>query len=298
MSLSRAQYESETRDEVSGFTENQIRRYSRQIILPQVGGKGQRKLLDSKVLVVGAGGLGSPALLYLAAAGVGTLGIADFDAVELSNLHRQILHRTEDVGRRKIESGAETIRALNPEVTVTLHHERLQPENAMEIIEPYDVVVEGSDNFPTKYLVSDACVLSAKALVLGAVYQFEGQIGVFLPGGPCYRCIFPEPPPPGAVPSCQEAGVLGAVPGLIGSLQASETLKLLLQVGETLAGRFLVFDALHTEFMELEIARNPDCPACGEHPTIMEPIGYRPDQPETACTPSARPERSAPGSDT
>lgn len=280
-----------------GFTENQIRRYSRQIILPQIGGKGQRRLLDSKALVVGAGGLGSPAALYLAAAGVGTLGIADFDTVDLSNLHRQILHRTQDVGRRKTDSAAATIRALNPEVTVRLHQERLTPENALEVLRPYDVVVEGSDNFPTKYLVSDACVLSAKALVMGAVYQFEGQIGVFIPGGPCYRCIFPEPPPPGAVPSCQEAGVLGAVPGLIGSLQASETLKLLLQVGNTLAGRFLVFDALHTEFMELEIARNPDCPACGEHATMAEPSDYRPDPSEATCALQAGPEQPAPGED-
>lgn len=254
-----------------GFTENQIRRYSRQIILPQVGGKGQRKLLSSKVLVVGAGGLGSPAALYLAAAGVGTLGLVDFDAVDLSNLHRQILHHTDDVGRPKTESAAETLRALNPDVSLTLHRRRISSENALEILEPYDVIVEGSDNFPTKYLINDACVFLGKPLVFGAVYQFEGQAAVFRPGeGPCYRCIFPEPPPPNIVPSCQEAGVLGAVPGIIGSIQAAETLKLLLSIGETLPGRFLVFDALHTSFMDLEMKRNPDCPVCGDHPTITE----------------------------
>lgn len=278
-----------------GFTEEQIRRYSRQIILPQVGGKGQRKLLASKVLVVGAGGLGSPAALYLAAAGVGTLGIADFDVVDLSNLQRQILHRTGDVGCPKTESAAETLRALNPDVTLAVHQERITSENALEMLEPYDVVVEGSDNLPTKYLVNDACVLSEKPLVLGAVYQFEGQVGVFLPGGPCYRCIFPETPPPGAVPSCQEAGVLGVVPGVIGSIQATETLKLLLELGETLRGRFLVFDALHATFMELEMAPNPDCPICGQHATITELVDHGPDWPGISCASRPEPEGSAAG---
>ena len=271
-----------------GFTEEQIRRYSRQIILPQVGGKGQRKLLSSRVLVVGAGGLGSPAALYLTAAGVGTLGLVDFDAVDLSNLHRQILHHTGDVGRPKTESAAETLQALNPDASLTLHRERLTAENCLDLLEPYDVIVEGSDNFPTKYLVNDACVLLGKPLVFGAVYQFEGQAAVFRPGeGPCYRCIFPEPPPPDAVPSCQEAGVLGVVPGIIGSIQAAEALKLLLGVGETLTARFLVFDALHMSFMELETKPNPDCPVCGKHPTITE---LTDDQPAVSCPIRTEPE--------
>ncbi len=278
-----------------GFTEEQIRRYSRQIILPHVGGKGQRKLMASKVLVVGAGGLGSPAALYLAAAGVGTLGIADCDTVDLSNLHRQILHRTADVGRPKTESAAEILRALNSDVTLTLHQERLTSQNVLEIIEPYDLVVEGSDNFRTKYLVNDACVLSEKPLVLGAVYQFEGQAAVFPPCGPCYRCVFPEPPPPGAVPSCQEAGVLGAVPGVIGSIQAAEALKLLLEVGRPLVGRFLVFDALQMEFTEMEMARDPDCPVCGEHPRITEMIDQEPRQSEAACVSRSGPPGPVPG---
>lgn len=254
-----------------GLTEDQIRRYSRQLILPKVGGRGQRKLLDAKVIVVGAGGLGSPAALYLAAAGVGTLGIVDSDHVDLSNLHRQVLHRTEDVGFAKTVSASRTIHSLNPDVTLALHQERITSENALDILAPYDVVVEGSDNFPTKYLVNDACVLLEKPLVLGAVYQFEGQIAVFQPGqGPCYRCIFPYPPPPGAVPSCQEAGVLGVVPGVIGTIQATEVLKLLLEVGTALRGRLLVFDALQMSFLELKMAQNPDCPVCGEHPAITQ----------------------------
>jgi adenylyltransferase/sulfurtransferase len=256
---------------VFGFTEAQIRRYSRQIILPHVGGKGQRRLLRSRVLVVGAGGLGSPAALYLAAAGVGSLGIVDFDAVELSNLHRQILHSTPDLGRPKTESARDAIRALNPDVDLMLHHERLTSENALAILGPYDVVVEGSDNFPTKYLVNDACVFLGKPLVLGAVYQFEGQASVFLPGeGPCYRCIFPEPPPLGAVPSCQEAGVLGVVPGLIGCIQATETIKLLLDAGSALVGRLLVYDALNMDFTELKVERDPECSVCGDRATVTE----------------------------
>ncbi|MGD2104382.1 MAG: molybdopterin-synthase adenylyltransferase MoeB [Anaerolineae bacterium] len=257
------------------FTEEQIRRYSRQIILPHVGGRGQRRLLSSKVLIVGVGGLGSPAALYLAAAGVGTLGIVDSDVVDLSNLHRQVIHRTKDVGRPKTASTAETLRALNPDVELTLHQERLTSENVLEILEPYDVVVEGSDNFGTKYLVNDACALLGKPMVLGAVYQFEGQAMVFHPDhGFCYRCIFPDPPPPGTVPTCQEAGVLGAVPGIIGSIQANETLKLLLGAGETLAGRFLVVDAIDLSFMDLDMARNPDCPACGEDQTMTRLAKY------------------------
>lgn len=277
-----------------GLTDHQIRRYSRQIILPRVGGRGQRRLLDAKVLIVGAGGLGSPAALYLAAAGVGTLGIVDSDAVDLSNLHRQILHDTPDVGRPKTESAAETVKALNPDVALVLHQERITSQNALDIIQPYDVVVEGSDNFPTKYLVNDACILLGKPLVMGAVYQFEGQVAVFgLSRGPCYRCIFREAPPPGAVPSCEEAGVLGVVPGIIGSIQAAETLKLLLDVGEALSGRFLVFDALQASFMELELKRDPQCPVCGVDPVITELGDYGLDALDASCPIRTAP-RSAP----
>ena len=270
-----------------GFTEEQIRRYSRQIILPDVGGKGQKKLLESRVLLIGAGGLGSPAGLYLAAAGVGTLGFVDFDVVDISNLHRQILHYTEDVGRSKTQSAAETVQALNPDVEVIQHPVKLTAENAMEILTDYDVIVDGSDNFPAKYLANDACVLLGKPLVLGAVFQFEGQATVFVPGeGPCYRCLFPTPPPPGSVPSCQEAGVFGAVPGVIGTIQAVETIKLLLGVGTSLLGRFLVFDALAMDFMDVKIERNPDCPVCGDHPTVTGLIDY-----ELFCSLRACPER-------
>lgn len=258
-----------------GFSDEQIQRYSRQIILPDVGGKGQRKLLESKVLLIGAGGLGSPAGYYLAAAGVGTLGFVDFDVVDLSNLHRQILHNTERVGQPKTASAAETIARLNPDVRVIQYQERLTSENALQIFEPYDIIVDGSDNFPAKYLANDACVLLGKPLVLGAVFQFDGQLSVFLPHqGPCYRCIFPEPPPPGSVPSCQEAGVFGAVPGVIGTIQAVETVKLLLGLGESLAGRLLIYDGLMGEFLEVKIQRNPDCLVCGEEPTVTELIDY------------------------
>ncbi len=258
-----------------GFTEEQIRRYSRQIILPHVGGKGQRKLLESKVLLIGAGGLGSPAGLYLSAAGVGTLGFVDFDVVDLSNLHRQVLHHTADVGRAKTESAAETVRALNPDVRVVLHQAKLRSEIAQEIFTEYDVVVDGSDNFPTKYLANDTCVLLGKPLVFGAVFQFDGQASVFMPGqGPCYRCLFPTPPQPGTIPSCQEAGVLGVVPGIIGCIQANEVIKLLLGLGETLVGRLLILDAMQMEFAEVWVKRNPECPICGERPTVTELIDY------------------------
>jgi adenylyltransferase/sulfurtransferase len=260
---------------VFGFTEEQILRYSRQIILPYVGGEGQRKLLASSVLLIGAGGLGCPAGLYLAAAGVGTLGFLDFDVVDLSNLHRQILHHTGDLDRPKTESAAETVRGLNPDVQVILHQQNLTSENAMEILAQYDVIVEGSDNFPTKYLANDACVLLGKPLVFGSVSQFEGQVSVFLPGqSACYRCLFPTPPPPGSVPSCQEAGVLGVVPGVIGCIQAAETIKLLLELGNTLAGRLLVANTLDMEFLEIQAQRDPRCPVCGEHPTVTELIDY------------------------
>jgi len=258
-----------------GFTEQQIERYSRHIILPQVGGKGQQRLLASKVLLVGTGGLGSPAGLYLAAAGVGTLGLVDFDVVDLSNLNRQIMHHTADVGRPKTESAAETIRALNPDVHVIVYQERLAAGNALEIFSDYDVIVDGSDNFPTRYLTNDACVLLGKPLAFGAIFQFEGQASVFALGqGPCYRCLFPDPPPPGAVPSCQQAGVFGVLPGVIGCVQATETIKLLLGLGKTLAGRLLVFDALDMSFMEVRVNRDPQCPVCGDRPTVTELIDY------------------------
>ncbi|MFQ6059070.1 MAG: molybdopterin-synthase adenylyltransferase MoeB [Anaerolineae bacterium] len=259
-----------------GFTEDQIVRYSRHIILREVGGMGQRKLLNSSVLLIGAGGLGSPAGLYLAAAGVGTLGIVDFDAVDLSNLQRQILHRTRDVGRPKTESARDTLVALNPDVTVIPHQVQLTSENALEVLEGYDVVVNGADNFPTRYLVNDACVLLGVPLVDAAIFMFEGMVTVFHPanGGPCYRCLFPTPPPPGEVPSCQEAGVLGVLPGIMGSLQALEAIKLLLGKGKPLIGELLLFDALEMEFRTVKLERDPACPVCGDHPTVTQLIDY------------------------
>lgn len=256
------------------FSEEQIRRYSRHIILPQVGGKGQRKLLQSRVLLVGAGGLGSPAALYLAAAGVGKLGIVDFDTVDMSNLQRQILHHTHDVGRPKVTSAAESIADINPDVQVVPHTVQLSSENIMDIIADYDIVVDGSDNFPTRYLVNDACVLANKPNVHGSIFLFEGQATVFLPEKGCYRCLYPAPPPPGLVPSCQEAGVLGVLPGIIGVIQAIETVKLILGVGESLVNRLLLFDALAMEFRQVRIRRDPQCPICGDHPTIRELIDY------------------------
>ena len=257
-----------------GWTEEQIRRYSRHIILSEVGGKGQRKLLNSKVLLVGAGGLGSPAALYLAAAGVGTLGIVDFDLVDLSNLQRQILHHGHDVGRPKITSAKETINDINPDVKVIPHETRLSSENIMEIIADYDIVLDGTDNFPTRYLINDACVLSGKPNVHGSIFRFEGQATVFAPGKGCYRCLYPAPPPPGMVPSCQEAGVLGVLPGVVGTIQAIETIKLILGIGDSLAGRLLLFDALGMDFREVRIRRDPGCPICGDNPTIHELIDY------------------------
>lgn len=257
------------------LTEEQIRRYSRQIILKGVGGKGQKKLAQAKVLLVGAGGLGSPAGLYLAAAGVGTLGIVDSDEVDLSNLHRQILHRTQDLGKPKIESARRTMVEVNPDVMVVPYRERLSSGNIMEIIKEYDMVVDGSDNFETRYLVNDACVFARKPLSHGAVFGFDGQIMTIIPGeSACYRCIFPEPPPPGLVPSCQEAGVLGVLPGVIGLLQATEAIKFILGKGDLLKGRMLVYNALEMSFREVKIPRNPHCPVCGEQPTITELLDY------------------------
>jgi sulfur-carrier protein adenylyltransferase/sulfurtransferase len=258
-----------------GFTNDQIYRYSRHIILADVGGAGQKKLLNAKVLLVGAGGLGSPAAMYLAAAGVGTLGLVDFDRVDLSNLQRQLLHRTADVGRAKVDSATDTLNALNPDVKIDKHPVVLTSENVMDVIRDYDIVVNGTDNFPTRYLINDACVFAGKPLVDGSIFMFEGQATVYdAKRGPCYRCLFPTPPPPGEVPSCQEAGVLGVLPGIIGSIEAVEAIKLILGKGESLIGRLLLFDALAMEFREMQIDKNPDCPVCGDHRTITELIDY------------------------
>ena len=257
------------------FTEEQIRRYARHIILPEVGGKGQQKLLDARVLLIGAGGRGSPAAYYLAAAGVGTLGIVDFDVVDESNLQRQILHRTVDVGRPKTDSARDALRALNPDVEVIAHEERLSRENTLPILEGYDAILDGSDNFPTRYLVNDACALAHKPDVYGSIFRFDGQAAVFdVDRGPCYRCLYPHPPEPGTVPSCQEAGVFGVLPGIIGVVQAIEAIKLLLEIGEPLIGRMLLFDALGMEFQQVRVSKNPECPLCGPDPTVTELIDY------------------------
>jgi MoaD family protein len=256
------------------LTEQQVLRYSRHIIMPQVGSVGQRRLMEARVLILGAGGLGSPAALYLALAGVGTLGIVDFDAVDLSNLQRQILHCTEDVARPKVESARETIAAHNPDVRVVPHNVALTSENALDIISQYDIVVNGMDNFPARYLTNDACVFLRKPLVDGSVLLFDGQATVYLPGKGCYRCLYPTPPPPGLVPSCAEAGVLGALPGVIGCIQAIETIKLILAVGESLSGRLLLFDALSMEWRSVRINRDPECAVCGDHPTVTALIDY------------------------
>ena len=255
--------------------EEQIERYSRQIILPNVGGKGQQKLLAAKVLIIGAGGLGSPVAMYLAAAGIGKIGIVDSDAVELNNLQRQIIHSAKDVGRPKVESAQDTLNALNQDVEVVPYKLRLTSTNIMEIIKDYDIVVDGSDNFPTRYLVNDACVLSNKPLSHGGIFRFDGQAMTILPGqGPCYRCLFPEPPPPGLAPSCQEAGILGAVAGIIGVVQANEVLKFVLKVGNLLVGKLLVFNALDSYFRQVKVPRDPKCPVCGENPTVTKLIDY------------------------
>jgi len=266
----------------------QIRRYSRHLILPEVGLAGQKKICSASVLCIGAGGLGSPIAMYLAAAGVAKIGILDFDTVDYSNLQRQILHGTEDVGRPKTASAKETIFSINPDVEVVVHNTRISSENALEIIRPYDVVVDGTDNFPTRYLTNDACVLLKKANVYGSIFRFEGQASVFAPhlGGPCYRCLYPEPPPPGMVPSCAEGGVLGVLPGIVGCIQATEILKLILGQGTSLVGRLVLFNALDMKFRELKLRRDPQCPVCGDHPTIKELIDYEqfcgiPAEPET-----------------
>jgi len=260
---------------VAQLTREEILRYSRHLIMPEVGLKGQERLKDAKVLCVGTGGLGSPLAMYLAAAGVGTIGLVDFDVVDESNLQRQILHGTGDVGKRKVESARETLADVNPNVNVVLHEERLTSENALRILEPYDVVADGTDNFPTRYLVNDACVMLGKPNAYGSIFRFEGQASVFAHGdGPCYRCLYPEPPPPGMVPSCAEGGVLGILPGVIGVIQATEVVKLALGIGEPLVGRLLLYDALEMQFREMKIRRDPACPVCGESPTVKELIDY------------------------
>ena len=251
------------------LTPRERERYSRHLLLPEVGEEGQRRLKRARVLCVGAGGLGSPAALYLAAAGVGTLGIVDFDVVDFSNLQRQIIHGTADVGRSKLESAQARIEALNPEVRVEAFDAHFSVTNAKALVEAFDVVVDGTDNFPARYLVNDACVMYGRPNAWGSIFRFEGQASVFAaPGGPCYRCLHPEPPPAGLVPSCAEAGVLGVLPGIIGTIQATEALKLILGIGDPLIGRFLVYDALKMRFRELKLPKDPDCPVCGVHPTI------------------------------
>lgn len=257
------------------FTEEQLHRYSRHIILPEVGGKGQKKLLQAKVFIVGAGGLGCPVGYYLAAAGVGTLGIVDNDEVELSNLQRQIAHNVHSIGKPKVESVKRTFESLNPDVNVVALRKKIDKDNIKDMIGDYDVVVDGSDNFPTRYLVNDACVMLGKPLVSGAILRFEGQVTTILPrDGHCYRCLFEEPPPPGLVPSCQEAGVLGVLPGVVGALQATEVLKLILSKGQVLKNELLIYDALRVNFRKVRVERNPDCPVCGENPTITELLDY------------------------
>lgn len=260
---------------MTSLSHSELLRYSRHLLLPEVGVRGQERLRDARVLVIGAGGLGSPAALYLAAAGVGTLGLVDFDVVDLTNLQRQILHGTGDVGRPKLDSATERIGDLNPHVEVIRHAERLDSGCAREVIARYDVVVDGTDNFPTRYLVNDACVLEGKPLVYGSIFRFEGQASVFdAVTGPCYRCLYPEPPPPGLVPSCAEGGVLGVLPGIIGSIQALEAIKLVLGIGETLVGRLLLVDALRLRLRELRLRKDPACPICGDSPSIRELIDY------------------------
>ena len=256
------------------FTEEQVKRYSRHLLLQDVGPVGQRKLMNASVLLIGAGGLGSPAALYLAAAGVGHLGIVDFDVVDHSNLQRQVLHGTNDVGRLKVDSARDTIKDINPNIVVDAHNAILDSSNAFELFRPYDIIVNGVDNFPARYLANDASVMLKKPMVDAGINQFEGMVSVYQPGQGCYRCLYPAPPPPGAVASCAEAGVLGVLPGIVGSMQALETLKLILGIGEPLIGRLLLFDALTMEFRTLKTRRDPECPVCGDHPTITELIDY------------------------
>jgi sulfur-carrier protein adenylyltransferase/sulfurtransferase len=258
------------------LTPDQVARYARHLILPEVGGAGQRKLLGSSVLLLGAGGLGSPASMYLAAAGVGRLGIVDFDVVDASNLQRQLLHGHDDIGRSKVDSAADTLRSLNPDVQVDAINEHLNSETAMRILEPYDIIVDGTDNFPTRYLANDAAHFLGKPLVHGSIFRFEGRLAMFdsAKGTGCYRCLFPEPPPPGSVQSCAEAGVFGVLPGIIGSMMAFETIKYLLDIGRPMIGRYLLFEGEDMTFRELKLRQNKACPLCGEHPTVHGLIDY------------------------
>jgi adenylyltransferase/sulfurtransferase len=282
----------------NSLTKDEILRYSRHLIMPEVGLEGQQKLKAARVLCIGTGGLGSPLALYLAAAGVGTLGLVDFDVVDFTNLQRQIIHSTADVGRHKLDSASEKIEAMNPFVDVRRFETRLSSDNAMDIIRDFDIVVDGTDNFPTRYLVNDACVLSGKPNVYGSIFRFEGQASVFgAKDGPCYRCLYPEPPPPGLVPSCAEGGVLGILPGLVGIIQATETIKLILGSGEPLIGRLLLVDALGMRFRELKLRKNPECPVCGAHRTVNKLIDYQEfcgirgeEAPVTANVPEIQPE--------
>ena len=273
----------------------EVARYSRHLIMPEVGMDGQLKLKAASVLCIGAGGLGSPVAMYLAAAGVGRLGIVDFDVVDYSNLQRQVIHGTPDVGRPKLESARDTLQAINPEVHVETHEVALSSGNALDVLGGYDVIVDGTDNFPTRYLVNDACVLLGKPNAYGSIFRFEGQASVFAAkDGPCYRCLYPEPPPPGLVPSCAEGGVLGILPGVVGTIQATEAVKLIMGVGEPLVGRFLVYDALRMRFRELKLRRDPDCPVCGDNPSVTALIDY-----EQFCgvTPAAPASDSSAGAD-
>jgi molybdopterin/thiamine biosynthesis adenylyltransferase len=272
------------------LTPDQVQRYSRHIIMPQIGSKGQRTLLDSKVLIVGAGGLGGPVAIYLALAGVGTIGLVDFDTVDLSNLQRQVLHNTETIGLSKLESARQTLARYNPGVNLEAHEFAINSDNAMEVMKNYDVIVNGADNFATRYLVNDAAYLSGKPLVDGSILIFDGQVTTYLPGQGCYRCLFPSPPPPGMVPNCAEAGVLGALTGTVGSIQATEVVKLLLGVGEPLLGRLLLVDALNMEFRMVKTRRDAACPLCGDHPTVTELIDY-----EVFCGLAPAPELAADG---
>ena len=278
------------------LSNHEVARYSRHLIMPEVGMDGQLKLKAASVLCIGAGGLGSPVAMYLAAAGVGRIGIVDFDVVDYSNLQRQIIHGTPDVGRPKLDSARDTLNAINPEIAVETHDTALSSENALDLLADYDVIVDGTDNFPTRYLVNDACVILGKPNVYGSIFRFEGQVSVFATtDGPCYRCLYPEPPPPGLVPSCAEGGVLGILPGVIGTIQATEAVKLIIGVGEPLVNRFMIYDALQMRFRELKLRKDPDCPVCGDNPTVTELIDY--DQ-FCGITPPLAPAESSDGSDT
>ncbi len=279
----------------SALSNAEVARYSRHLIMPEVGMDGQLKLKAASVLCIGAGGLGSPVAMYLAAAGVGRLGIVDFDVVDYSNLQRQVIHGTPDVGRSKLASARDSLHAINPEVHIETHELALSSSNALDVLRGYDVIVDGTDNFPTRYLVNDACVLLGRPNVYGSIFRFEGQASVFAAqDGPCYRCLYPEPPPPGLVPSCAEGGVLGILPGVVGTIQATEAVKLIIGVGEPLVGRFLVYDALRMRFRELKLRKDPDCPVCGDNPTVTELIDY-----EQFCgvTPAAPAGESSAGAD-